>query len=143
MSNIKRYYKSECVNSFSRMVEDADGNWVTFADHEEAIQKDAATIEQLIQKESAYMRGQKIIIAQLQKRCAMLVEYLENECGNKCNAEYNPCTARQLLNATSADTEKWMREQICEERERIAKVFDDMGLRPYAEVVRNSVKEDI
>ena len=27
-----------------------------------------------------------------------LMEYLERECGGKCNAEYNPCNARYLLN---------------------------------------------
>lgn len=25
------------------------------------------------------------------------VEYLEQECGNRCNAEYNQCAARQVL----------------------------------------------
>ena len=27
-----------------------------------------------------------------------LMEYLERECGDRCNAEYNPCNARILLN---------------------------------------------
>ena len=28
----------------------------------------------------------------------LLIEYLERECGDLCNAEYNPCNARYLLN---------------------------------------------
>lgn len=27
-----------------------------------------------------------------------LIDYLERTCGNRCNAEYNPCEARELLN---------------------------------------------
>lgn len=28
----------------------------------------------------------------------LLIKYLESECGDKCNAEYNPCNARRVLN---------------------------------------------
>jgi len=34
-----------------------------------------------------------------------LRNYLEEECGDKCNAEYNPCAARVLLSETSAIVE--------------------------------------
>ena len=36
--------------------------------------------------------------APLQARIAQLEEALKAECGDRCNAEYNPCAARQLLN---------------------------------------------
>ena len=37
------------------------------------------------------------VIDELQKQNAELVEALEFECGNRCNAEYNPCSAREAL----------------------------------------------
>ena len=36
--------------------------------------------------------------APLQARIAQLEEALKAECGDRCNAEYNPCAARQVLN---------------------------------------------
>lgn len=33
------------------------------------------------------------------ERAAKLVEALEFECGNRCNAEHNPCNAREALAA--------------------------------------------
>jgi hypothetical protein len=47
-------------------------------------------------------------IERLHARVAMLSEALEFECGDRCNAEYNPCSARQAINATEADVTKWV-----------------------------------
>jgi len=60
-------------------------------------------------------------------RIAQLEEALKAECGDRCNSEYNPCAARQVLNE-SPDT--WLSEHDKEvearERERCAVLCEGM-----------------
>ena len=50
-------------------------------------------------------------IKELEGQVAMLREALEAECGDRCNAEYNPCPARVALTSTSSD---WLRKHDAE-----------------------------
>ncbi len=66
--------------------------------------------------------------APLQARIAQLEEALNDECGDRCNAEYNPCAARKVLNESSST---WLsehdKEVVARERERIAAEIASFG----------------
>ena len=79
------------INKLKARLLDFEGR--TFSENEE-ITKLKAEIERL---NNYVVGGYEEMLAESQKQVQELVEALEFECGNRCNAEYNPCNAITIL----------------------------------------------
>jgi hypothetical protein len=56
----------------------------------------------------AMISNQAEEIERLNAHIIVLSDALNFECGDRCNAEYNPCNAREALNISGIDVGNWL-----------------------------------